>query len=145
MSVMNDDASYIFAPASRTGHRMSKLAMGLDLKTTGVSVPSSYLVVMLIVLQGDAPADPALRSRSDLEESRDALSLRARRAQSFSDFLHAAQSQARKSDTKSKNKASEKVKTELDFQGWYQNVEEKLLDASLEEYQYVCESASEHI
>jgi hypothetical protein len=66
-------------------------------------------------------------------------SLQSRRAQSFSDFFHVAKTQARKNGKKSHQRSLEKVKTELDFQDWYKDVEERLLDASLEEYQCVIE------
>ena len=65
------------------------------------------------------------------------MSIKARRAQSFSDFFYVATNQAKKESKKGCGRALEKVKTELDFQDWYKDVEDKLLDASLEKYRCV--------
>ncbi|KAL8644031.1 MAG: hypothetical protein Q9210_007455, partial [Variospora velana] len=64
----------------------------------------------------------------------------SRRAQSYTDFHHAARTVLDK-DSSSKHKkharAHETIKDDLDFSDWYDSLEADLLDASHEEYTYV--------
>jgi hypothetical protein len=120
---------------------MANTARQLDLRSSAVSVLFKLVSdAMLIVLQGDLSADTALSSKSEHTRAGDALALQARRAQSFSDFYHVAQTQAKKDGKKSRERSLAKVKNELDFQDWYKVIEEELLDASLEEYRCVCKA-----
>ena len=64
----------------------------------------------------------------------------SRRAQSYSDFHDAAKAILRRDDSLEKGKAKDSyqdIKDDLEFEDWYHDLENDLLDASHEEYTYV--------
>ena len=64
----------------------------------------------------------------------------ARRAKSYSDFYNVVRNQVKRENRleKSRKKSRQDIRTELQFADWYDARREELLDASHEEYKYVC-------
>jgi hypothetical protein len=68
----------------------------------------------------------------------------ARRAKSYSDFYDVVRAHVKKENRLEREKQRKRyrqkqIKNELEFGAWYHGVHSELLDASLEEYQYVKE------
>jgi len=61
----------------------------------------------------------------------------ARRAKSYSDFYDVVRAHLKKERESEKQKAEESLSNELEFVEWFNDINDELLEASHEEYQYV--------
>ena len=139
---MLDDASfYTFVPSLQNG---GGAADGRPRRKTAIFASQSVCLLSIVLgnvdLYQQAPGaifNP-LAASNLLDTSRETTSppkaTIARRAQSYTDFHHAARAWLRNSNDSSKK--TPQIKDELQFAEWYESIEEGLLEAGQNEFKY---------
>lgn len=145
---MYDDTWYnTFAPSPRSrGDKPKHGRRESLLRQPSVSLPSmcGYVFVLMCLQEGlQADVRPVETNEDPPKASDEACgppqATLTRRAKSYSDFYDAARAYLKKERRleRQKQRSAEHLENELDFEGWYHGVNEGLLNASQQEYQWV--------